>query len=115
MNLYGGVQKAKKKQMENPETKRRTQQWKRCYEDSKKLQHTPPSMSQHDIEKEIQKVDSKSPGNYAVMPVDIKIATSPLNVTVVTLEQRLELLKLVHSGDLDAYKRLLSAIQTSYT
>ena len=114
MNLYSGVQKSKKKQMANPETKRRTQQWRRCYEDSKKLRHAPPSMCQIDIEREIKKVDSKSTGNYAVMPVDIKIATSPLNVIVVTLEQRVDLMKLVDSGELDAYKRVLAAIQSSY-
>jgi len=114
MNLYGGVKKSKKKQMANPETKRRTQQWRRCHEDGKKLHHTPPSMRQIDIEREIQKVDSKSTGNYAVMPVDIKTATSPLDVTVVTLEQRVELMKLVDSGDLDAYTRVLAAIQSSY-
>jgi len=114
MNLYGGVKQSKKKQMENPETKRRTQQWRRCYEDSRRLRHAPPSMSQVDIEREIQKVDSKSTGNYAVMPVDIKIATSPQNVTVVTLQQRLDLMKLVDSGDLDACTRVLAAIQNSY-
>ena len=114
MNLYGGVKKAKKKQLANPETKRRTEKWRRCYQDGKKLRHAPPSMCQFAIEKEIQKVDSKSTGNYAVMPVDIKIATSPLNVTVVTLEQRVELMKLVDAGDLDTYTRVLAAIQSSY-
>ena len=114
MNLYGGVKKAKKKQLANPETKRRTEQWRRCYQDGKKLRHAPPSMCQFAIEKEIQKVDSKSTGNYAVMPVDIKIATSPLNVTVVTLEQRVELMKLVDARDLDTYTRVLEAIQSSY-
>jgi len=114
MNLFGGVKVAKKKQMANPETKRRTQQWKRCYQDSKIFRHAPPSMCQIDIEIEIQKVDSKSSGNYAVMPVDTTIATSTLNVTVVTLKQRVELMKLVGSGDLDEYTRMLTAIKSSY-
>jgi len=71
-------------------------------------------MCQIDIEIEIQKVDSKSSGNYAVMPVDTTIATSTLNVTVVTLKQRVELMKLVGSGDLDEYTRMLTAIKSSY-
>jgi len=114
MNLFGGVKVSKRKQMANPETKRRTKQWRRCYEDSKNFRHAPPSMCQIDIEIEIQKVDSSSSGNYAVMPVDTTIATSPLNVTVVTLQQRIELMKLVSSGDLGAYGRMLAVIKSSY-
>jgi len=42
MKLHGGSQKAKKKQMENPDTKRRTVQWRMCYVDAKKFKHLLP-------------------------------------------------------------------------
>ena len=72
MNLYGGVQKSKKKQMENPDTRRRTQQWQRCYADGKKFKLSLPRMGQAAIEVEIRKVDKTGTGNYAVMPINVK-------------------------------------------
>jgi len=114
MKLHGGSQKAKKKQMENPDTKRRTLQWRMCYNDGKIFKHLLPRMGQAEIEIEIRKVDTKGILQLAVMPVDVKQKTSPQNVVVVTLQQRKELLKIVKARDFDEYTRIITAIQESY-
>jgi len=114
MNLYGGVQKSKKKQMENPDTRRRTQQWHRCYTDGKKFKLSLPRMGQAAIEVEIRKVDQTGTGNYAVMPINVKLVMSSQNVAVVTLDQRIELWKMVDACDLEEYTRMITAIRSSY-
>ena len=115
MGVFGGVKESKKKQMGNPETKRRTQQWHRCYGDAKKFKHSLPCMGQAEIENEIRKIVSKDKEKYSVMPVDVNIKTSSENAVVVTHGQRKHLLKLFDSGDPAEYKRVVEDIQASYT
>jgi hypothetical protein len=115
MGIFGGAKESKRKQMRNPETKRRTQQWHRCYQDGKKFKNSLPSMGQAEIENEIRKVVSKDAEKYSVMPVDVNITTSSENAVVVTHGQRKRLLKLFDSGDVAEYQRVVGEIQSSYT
>ena len=115
MGRFGGVKESKRKQMANPEIKRRTQQWHRCYQDGKKFEHSLPSMGQAEIEIAIRKVVSKDAEKYYVMPVDVNIKTSSENAVVVTHDQRKRLLKLFDSGDVAEYQRVVGEIQSSYT
>jgi len=71
-------------------------------------------MCRREVEFEILKVDPSSTGNYAVMPVDTKIPTSPQNVVVVTLQQRTALMKKLDMNDTTEYAGMVSKILASY-
>ena len=114
MNIFGGIQKSKRKHRADPDNRRRHTQYVLCYRDNKKFKHDTPSMGKGEIELEIRKIDKEGVGNYAVMPVDAKIATSPTNIAVVTLQQRKDLFKLIKLGDNVGYTQMLTDIQRSY-
>ena len=113
VNEFGGGQETWKKRMSDPNTKRRTWQWKMCYNDAKTFKQTIFTMSQKEIELEITKVDKHATGKYLIMPIDIHIPISPLNLIVVSVEQRKNLMKLVTKGDLLEYTRIITEIHTT--
>ena len=63
---------------------------------------------------EILKVGPSATGNYAVMPVDIRIPTNTHNVFVVTLQQRKILMKKVDTKNTADYASMVSEILASY-
>jgi len=99
--------------MSDPDKKRRTWQWKMYYSDAKMFKQPSFSMSQKEIELEIRKVDKHATGKYLIMPIDINIPISPLNLTVVSVEQRKKLMKLVRKGDLLEYRRFITEMHST--
>ena len=89
-------------------------QWKRFYNDGIKFKHPKLGMCKREVEFEILKVDPSATGNYAVMPVDTTIPTSPQNVVVVTLQQRATLMKKLDRKLTVEYASMVSGILASY-
>jgi len=112
VNAFGGGQETWKKRMSDKNVKRRTWQWKMVYNDAKMFKHTNFNMSQKEIEFEITKIDKNATGEYLIVPIDINTAISPLNSTVVSVEQRKKLMKLVKKRDILEYTRMVTDIQT---
>jgi len=112
VNAFGGGKETWKKRMGDKNIKRLTWQWKMAYNDSKKFKHTNFSMSQKEIEFEIRKIDKNATSGYLIVPTDINTTISPLNSTVVSVEQRKALMKLVKKRDTLEYTRMVTDIQT---
>jgi len=100
--------------MSDPVKKRRTWQWKMCYDDGKKFKQIPIGMCQKEIESEINKVDKQGTGKYVMMPIDITKPITIGNSVVVTLEERKALMKLVNKKNIQEYTRTVVTIQSSY-
>jgi len=115
VNTFGGGKETSKKRMSDPNTKRRTWQWKMCYNDAKTFKQPKISMSQNEIELEISKVDKNATGNYLVLPIDINSLIRPLNLAVVKVQQRTKLMKLATKGDLLEYTRMVTEIHMTNT
>ena len=113
-NMHGGGKRAYDKISNNPHKRNLKLQWKRFYNDSVKFKHPKTRMSKREVELEILKVDPSATGNYAVMPVDTRIATGPQNVVIVTLQQRKTLMKKVDMDDTAEYASMVSEILASY-
>jgi len=113
-NLHATGKRAHDKISQDPEKQNRTLQWRRFYNDCTKFRHENLEMSKTEVEIEILKIDPSATGNYALMPVDTKIPTTTQNLVVVTLEQRVTLMKLFDKKDTIAYLELVKEIRTSY-
>ena len=100
--------------MNDPIKKRRTWQWKKCYDDARKFKLNSIGMCQKEIEFEINKVDKQGTGNYVMMPIDTRKIITTENSVVVTLEQRKALMKLVNEKNIEEYTRTLLKIQSAY-
>jgi hypothetical protein len=111
VNAFGGGQETWKKRMSDKNIKRRTWQWKMAYSDAKTFKQTNFNISQKEIDFEITKVDKNATGEYLIMPIDINTTISPLNLTVVRVEQRKALMKLVSKKDILEYTRMVTDIQ----
>lgn len=111
VNLHGGGKRAYDKISQDPEKQKRALQWRRFYNDGIKFRHETLEMSRADIQLEILKIDPSATGNYAVMPVDTKMPTTTKNLVVVTLEQRITLMKLFDKKDTPAYLEMVKEIQ----
>ena len=112
-NLHGGGKRAYDKISEDPLKHNHRLQWKRFYNDGIKFKHEPLGMSKSEVKLEILKVDPSVTGNYAVMPIDVTIPTTLLNVVVVTLEQRTTLMKMFDKKNTPAYLEMVKEIQAS--
>jgi len=113
-NLHATGKRAHDKISQDPEKQNRTLQWRRFYNDCTKFRHENLEMSKTEVEIEILKIDPSVTGNYAVMPIDVTIPTTLLNVVVVTLEQRTTLMKMFDKKNTPAYLQMVKEIQASY-
>jgi len=113
-NIHGGGKRAYDKISEDPLKNNHRLQIKRFYSDSSKFKHQTLKMSKKEIQLEILKIDPSVTGNYAVMPIDVTIPTTLLNVVVVTLEQRKTLMKMFDKKNTPAYLQMVKEIQASY-
>ena len=94
----------------NPDKKRRLQQWKMCWADSKKFKQTSIGMTQAEVDDKISDFDSDRKCAYGVMPIDTEKQVTSKNCVVVTLDTRKKLMKFVERQDLKAYNQMISAI-----
>ena len=112
MTAYGGGRESKQRQMNDTEQKRRIWTWRLCYADSKRFLQDKIAIGQNEIEQEIMKIDPNPRlGVYVVMPVDSSVIICPQNVVVVTAQQRKQLMKLVHTKNLQEYNRITTQLK----
>jgi len=96
----------------NPDKKRRLQQWKMCWTDSKKFKQTSIGMTQAEVDDKVSEFDSDRKRAYAVMPIDAEKQVTSNNCVVVTLDTRKKLMKFVDRQNLQAYAHMIVAICT---
>ena len=95
-----------------PDQKRRLQQWKMCWTDSKKFKQNSIGMTQAEVDVKVSEFDSDRKCVYAVMPIDAGKKITPDNCVVVTLDTRRKLIKFVDGQDLEAYAYMIAEIIT---
>jgi len=96
----------------HPDQKRRLQQWKMCWTDSKKFKQTSIGMTQAEIDDKVSEFDSDRKCVYTVLPIDAGKKITLDNCVVVTLETRRRLIRFVDGHDLEAYAHMIAEICT---